>query len=243
VKGAPSMIDFVYKTFERIGYAKPLHPSMTHVSVGLLASIFIFALIALLFRRRMLSSSAYSRLLTLALIFALIAIITGITDWQYFYDGVWLTPIKIKVLFSGILLVFLFLGVLYTVRREGESKKGLSIYAICLLSVIGLGYFGGDLIWGERIGTVPEALGFFRPGEKVFSIHCNACHTGGNDLVTPGKFRPFSGFLTLLRNPKGAGFPKMPAFPIEVISEDEAHVLYHYLVVVYVSHALRPSDK
>lgn len=42
------MIELIYKTFERIGYPKPLHPSMTHVSVGLLSALFIFALVALL---------------------------------------------------------------------------------------------------------------------------------------------------------------------------------------------------
>jgi uncharacterized membrane protein len=237
------MIELIYKTFERVGYPKPLHPSMTHVSVGLLSALFIFALVALLFRRSMLSSSAYSRLLVLSLIFALIAIITGIADWQYFYAGAWLTAIQIKVVLSGTLLVFLPLGVLYTVRREGESKKSLSIYAICFLCVIGLGYFGGELIWEERIATVPEALHFFRPGEKLFSKHCNACHPGGNDIVTPTKFRNLRGFLTVLREPKQAGFPEMPAFPLDRISEDEANALYHYLVMVYVVNALRPSDK
>jgi uncharacterized membrane protein len=237
------MIEFIYRIFERIGYAKPLHPSMTHVSVGLLASIFIFAVIALLFRRRMLTSSAYSRLLILTFIFALIAIITGITDWQYFYEGKWLTAFQIKVALSGILLVFLSLGALYTARKEGESKKSLSIYTICLLCVIGLGYFGGELIWGERVGTVPEALKFFRPGEKVFSTNCNACHPGGMDLIRSTEFRRLRDFLAVLRNPKQAGFPEMPAFPEDRISEDEAHALYHYLVMVYVSYAIRRPDK
>ncbi|MFB3884032.1 MAG: DUF2231 domain-containing protein [Thermodesulfobacteriota bacterium] len=237
------MIELIYKTFERIGYAKPLHPSMTHVSVGLLSSVFIFAVIALLFRRRILTSSAYSRLLVLSLIFALIAIATGITDWQYYYEGKWLTSFQIKVVLSGILLVFLSLGILHTARTEGESKKSLSIYAICLLCVIGLGYFGGELIWGERVGTVPEALEFFRPGEKVFSAHCNACHPGGTDLTRPAEFISLRDFLAVLRNPKQAGFPQMPAFPSDRISENDAHAIYHYLVMVYVSKAIRRSDK
>ena len=110
-------------------------------------------------------------------------------------------------------------------------------------AIIGLGYFGGELIWGERIATVPEALHFFRPGEKLFSKHCNVCHPGGNDIVTPTKFRNLRGFLTVLREPKQAGFPEMPAFLLDRISEDEANALYHYLVMVYVSNALRPSDE
>lgn len=235
------MIDLIYEVLEKIGYPKPLHPSMTHVSVGLVAAVFILALIAVLFRRQMLSSSAYCRLLILSLIFALVAIFTGFTDWQHFYGGASLFPIQIKLALSGTLLVFLLLGLFYGFRSEGESRKSMLIYAICFLSVTGLGYFGGDLIWGEKVATSSEAVGRFRPGEKLFSRHCNVCHPGATDIVASPRFEDFGGFLTVLRNPEKAGFPEMPTFPPDEISGDEAMALYHYLIMVYVSNVLRPS--
>lgn len=235
------MIDLIYEVLETIGYPKPLHPSMTHVSVGLVVAIFILALIAVLFRRHMLSPSAYRRLLILTLIFALVAIFTGFTDWQHFYGGAWLIPIQIKVALSGLVLVFLLLGLFYGIRSGGESKKSVLIYVICLLSVIGLGYFGGDLIWGERIATSSEGIGRFRPGEKLFSKYCDVCHQGATEIVASPRFDDFGEFLTVLRNPEKAGFPEMPAFPLDEISEDEAMALYHYLILVYVSNVLRPS--
>ena len=150
-------------------------------------------------------------------------------------------PIQIKLALSGTLLVFLLLGLFYGFRSEGESRKSMLIYAICFLSVTGLGYFGGDLIWGEKVATSSEAVGRFRPGEKLFSRHCNVCHPGATDIVASPRFEDFGGFLTVLRNPEKAGFPEMPTFPPDEISGDEAMALYHYLIMVYVSNVLRPS--
>ena len=237
------MIDFIYELFAKLGYPKPLHPSMTHMPEGLVVAIFILVLIAVLFRRNMLSSSAYLRLLVLTLFFSLIAIISGYMDWQHYYAGAWLTPIKIKLVLSGVLIVLLILCLLHGLRTEGESISRLAMYALCFVTVVGLGYFGGELIWGERPTTPLEASARFRPGKKLFSKHCDACHPGGIDIVTSPNLTDFRSFRAVLRSPERAGVPGMRPFPSSEISEDQVMLLYEYLIALYVTNVYVPSEE
>jgi mono/diheme cytochrome c family protein len=48
------------------------------------------------------------------------------------------------------LVIFLFLAVVSGVREEELSKKVISLYVACLLAVVSLGYFGGELVYGTK---------------------------------------------------------------------------------------------
>ncbi len=74
------MIDFIFQAFGKMGYTHPLHPPVTHLSVGLVAAAFIFALVALVFRRTILPSLSYNRIILLAFIFAFPTIFLGYAD-------------------------------------------------------------------------------------------------------------------------------------------------------------------
>jgi len=45
------MIDLLYQLLEEISHTHPIHPPLTHIPMGLVIGVFIFALVAVLFQR------------------------------------------------------------------------------------------------------------------------------------------------------------------------------------------------
>jgi uncharacterized membrane protein len=225
------MIDLFYQLLEKIGYEHPIHPPLTHIPMGLIIGVFLFALVAVVFRRTLLPSVAYRRILLLALISAIPTILFGYMDWQHFYDGAWLFPIIMKMILSGLLLIFLVLALLLGPRDEKESKKGLTLYTICLLIITGLGYFGGQLIFeGEgRPENVPIR---FLAGERLFAKNCSECHPHGGNILSSPRLTSVDTFLSFIRDPKGPNGSSigMPPFPPEKISDQDGLKLYRYIL-------------
>ena len=149
----------------------------------------------------------------------------GYTDWQHFYDGDWLFPIKMKLFLTGVLIVLLFIGVIFGRKKETETKTSLGIYTLCLLVIAALGYFGGQLVF-EGEGRAEKVPIRFLVGEKLFVGNCNDCHPRGGDILKASQLLDFKKFLTLLRNPPAS----MPSFPPEQISDQKAMRVYLYLV-------------
>ena len=219
------MIDLFYELLEKIGYTHPVHPAFTHIPMGLIIGTFIFSLVALVFRRNILPSVAYHRIILLALIFSIPTALFGYTDWQHFYDGDWLFPIKMKLFLTGALIVLLFIGVIFGTKKEAETKSSLVIYTLCFLVIVALGYFGGQLVF-ESEGR-PEKIPIrFLVGEKIFAANCNDCHPCAGNIINAPQLVDFKQFLTLLRNPPAS----MPPFPPKQISDQKAMRLYLYLV-------------
>ncbi len=229
------MIDLLYEFLENIGYTHPIHPPLTHVPIGLVIGVFIFALLAILFRRAMLPPLAYNRLILLALIFSFPTILFGYTDWQYFYEGAWSFPIKVKLALSGVLLILLFIALTISRKARSETKGALRIYTLCFLAVAILGYFGGQLtIEGE--GRPQAATTRFLSGEKLFALNCNDCHPGGGDILNAPQLADFKTFLAFLRQPGG----EMPPFPPEKISNGQAKRVYRYIEKLREKQKRRP---
>jgi uncharacterized membrane protein len=224
-KGETTMINLFYELLEKIGYLHPVHPAFTHIPMGLIIGVFIFTLVALVFRRNMLSSVAYRRIILLALIFTFPTALFGYTDWQHFYDGDWLFPIKVKLFLTGVLIVLLSIGVFFGKKKEAETKSSLVIYTLCLIVIAALGYFGGQLVF-EGEGRVEKVPIRFLVGEKLFAANCNDCHPRGGDILSAPQLSDFTKFLTVLRNPPSG----MTPFPPEQISDQKAMRIYLYLV-------------
>jgi uncharacterized membrane protein len=218
------MIESMYKFLEKIGYAHPLHPPWTHIPMGLVIGIFIFVLVAGVLRRPVLPMVAYRRIILLAFIFTFPTILFGYTDWQHFYEGAWLFPIKVKLVLTGVLLIFLSAAFAYTRRVGSETKGTLVIYTLCFVTVATLGYFGGQL---TLEGEVPsEALPMkFLAGEKLYMAHCDDCHPGGQGIVNTQPLMKFNTFRDFLRNPKEG----MPPFSSDKLSDQQVMHLYHYI--------------
>jgi len=143
------MIELIYQTLTKFGYTHPLHPTLTHVPIGLVIGAFLFALAALVFRWTSLIQTA-RHCVILAVIVVVPTALLGIMDWQHFYAGALIFPIKMKLVLAGVLLIFLILAVIFGLFGEKFTRVVMALYALCLLSAVGLGYFGGELVYGTN---------------------------------------------------------------------------------------------
>jgi len=143
------MIEFFYKILATIGYTHPVHAPTTHIPVGMVIGAFLFALGAYLFRRSNLALTA-RHCIMLALIALLPTALFGYIDWQHFYAGAWVFPIKMKIGLAVLLLILLVIAVSLGRKAEKVTRGVLLIYGLCLLNVTALGYFGGELVYGGK---------------------------------------------------------------------------------------------
>ena len=234
--GGLEMIESIYQSLTNFGYTHPLHPILTHLPIGMVMGTFLFMLLALIFRRANLARTA-RHCSALALIAALPTALLGLMDWQHFYGGSLLFPIKMKFVLTAILIVFLLLAVIFGFWGERFSKFMSFLYVLCLFSVIGLGYFGGELVYGTKVDA-EVSKGPAAEGSMIFIQNCSACHLTNSTAtkIGPGlkgvfkgdKFpvsgRPVSeeNFRKQLQEP----FDKMPPFGHLAPGQVEALIAY-----------------
>jgi mono/diheme cytochrome c family protein len=194
--------------------------------------------VAWIFNRKNVAQSA-RHCFILALIMAIPTILLGLMDWQQRFGGAYLFEIKVKLVLAGILLFLLLVAVVYSALAADFTKVNVAIYALCLLAVIGLGYFGGELVYGTREPAAVETKGLAATGEQLFKQNCSACHFTDSTAskVGPGmkgvfkqdKFpvsgRPVSddNFRQILKTPVG----KMP--PFGHLTDEQVNALLDYL--------------
>jgi uncharacterized membrane protein len=87
------MFEFIYQPLTNLGYNHPIHPTLTHVPIGMAMGAFIFVLIAVITRKKNLAQTA-RHCSVLALIGPVPTALLGLMDWQHFYGGLLLFPIK-----------------------------------------------------------------------------------------------------------------------------------------------------
>ena len=168
------MFEFIYQGLAKIGYTHPIHPAITHVPVGLVIGGFIFIIVGRFLRQPVLAKTA-RHCMILALIFVPVAMFLGYLDWQHFYAGAWLFPIKMKLLSAVLLLIFLSM-VLIIGRKSESTTKLILMHAICLSTVVGLGYFGGELVYGSKTTKSDMTEGPIAEGVRIFNQRCSVCH-------------------------------------------------------------------
>lgn len=231
------MINAFYGFLKSLGYPHPVHPAFTHMPIGLVTGALVFGFIALLLRRPILGLSA-RHCLILAWLFWFPTVAFGLIDWQYFFVGAWLYPIKMKLILAGILFILLPSGILISRNPETNFRGPAIIYSLCFFCVVGLGWYGGNLVFGSR--TLPAAKEF-KGGMQVFAKNCNGCHPHGGNALKPNlpllgapELANFHAFLAFIRHPSMPDGSKgiMPAFPEKKISDPQAEQLYQYLVKV-----------
>lgn len=175
------MTEAIYQIAEKIGYTHPLHPAVTHIPVGAVICGFFFILLAKITRRESFANTAYH--LTIAAVVALpIVVYLGFMDWQHFYKGAWLTPIKMKMGLAGILLVLLIITISRGKTASISGKKVVPFYLLSLITVIAIGYFGGELVYGSKVkkveqaGSISESNSNVVLGKELFEKKCSFCH-------------------------------------------------------------------
>jgi hypothetical protein len=205
--------------------------------IGLVTGALVLGLVAWLFRRTSLWPSA-RHCLILALFFLIPTALLGYMDWQHYYAGAWLFYIKIKLILAGVLLVLLSIGFIVTRKPEVNHIASLTIYSLSFLTVVALGYFGGQLVFGGWTPTAPKEL---QSGARIFKGNCSGCHPqGGNIIVTnlPLNIAPqladFDSFRAFIRHPEmpNGSRGEMPDFPATKISDQQERELYQYIVTV-----------
>ena len=218
------MIESIYKLLDKVGYAHPLHPPWTHIPMGLVIGVFVFILVAWVFQRPVLPVVAYRRIILLAFVFTFPTMLFGYTDWQHFYEGAWLFPIKVKLALSGVLLILLCAAFIHTRHIESETKGTLVIYTLCFLTVAALGYYGGQLtLEGEAPSQAVPVR--FLAGEKLFMANCDDCHPGGEGIINTQPLTTFNTFRAFLRTPAEG----MPPFSPEELPDQQVMHLYRYI--------------
>lgn len=223
--GSMRLIDFLYSAFESIGYD---HPLLAHVPIGIIVGLLVVAFIAVVLRRRTLVQSAHYPFVVIAFIAVFPLALLGFTDWQHFYEGVWLLPIKIKLVLTGVLLVLLAAGVLLSRKGDGATKTLLTSYVLCLLTMGGLGYFGAELIFGTSAERAVPKL--FVAGSKIFDAQCGSCHANVTELSNSRQTASFAVFIAFLRKPSGPA-RIIRASPLQ--RSGHAAVSFHHTLSVY----------
>jgi len=140
------MIENIYAALQKIGFSHPLHPIVVHVPMGMIIGMFIFSLLSLKWPKTNLARTAY-HCSVLALVSIVPVILAGLMDWQHSYNGEWKTLIIIKMALSCVLTLLLIYAVI--IRNRGASPRHLFlVYILCMACAGGLGYCGGQLVYG-----------------------------------------------------------------------------------------------
>jgi mono/diheme cytochrome c family protein len=246
------MIDALYRFLRNLGFTDPLHPPIVHVPIGLVIGALVFFAVALAFKRRQLVLTA-RHVSILALVFAFPSILLGAFDWIHFYRAAMIPAIRIKIVLAAALLVLLGLGIVLGGKGKSRSAAIMAIYALSFLDVVGLGYFGATLVYGQGTAlasaAVPASEGKAAPpaggteaGRALFESNCQACHPGGGNSVAPKypvkgskKLASLAQFETFLRAPtmSDGGEGEMPAYGMDALTSGQVKELYAFASKAY----------
>ena len=113
------MIHSVYVFLKALGYDHPIHPMVTHITVGLTIGTIVFGLVSVIFRRVRLKLTAWHCAM-LAIVSIVPTVVFGYMDWREKFNGEWLTPIVIKMILAGALFVCLFAALMLGRVRDWD---------------------------------------------------------------------------------------------------------------------------
>jgi len=241
------MIETIYNLLEKIGYVHPIHPPFTHGPIGAVIVAFCLGLAFLFLRRQNLMLSAYHAVIIAFMLF-IPTVLAGIMDWQHFYSGAWIFPIKMKIALATSLFILLSITLIVFQIKDVSPSILIMLFTLCFFNVMGLGYFGGQLVYEGRNPAVSEE---FLAGQKIFVNHCSGCHpNGGNILIAnlplraAPQLKSYQTFIEFVRNPtlqNGSEGP-MPPFTQSKLSDSEAEELYSY-IIQGLANSMRSDDK
>ena len=139
------MIDSIYELLYQMGFTHPLHPALTHLTMGMAMGAFLFAAASL--RWAELAKTAL-HCVVLALIMVPPTIIAGIMDWQHFFDGAWSALFITKMVLAVVLPLLLLAAIWANTGGRDNFRLSIVLYALCLLTAVGLGFTGGEIQYG-----------------------------------------------------------------------------------------------
>lgn len=140
------MVENFYSFLEAVGFSHPLHPMLTHIPMGMIIGMVAFSLLGLILRNQALQQTAF-HCSVLALLSVLPVIGAGVLDWLQFQGGEWNTLIIAKMVLGGLLTILLAVAVIQK-KKNATPTRMLLFYILCLACAGGLGYSGGELVYG-----------------------------------------------------------------------------------------------
>jgi len=136
----------LFTFLEKIGFTHPLHPALTHIPMGMVMGCFFFSLASLAGKKPELNRTALHCSI-LALIFIAPTILAGLLDWQHRFGGLFEPLIIVKMVLATALTGLLVYSIQLQ-RKAAQEKKIFLVYCLCLACAVGLGYSGGELVYG-----------------------------------------------------------------------------------------------
>ena len=140
------MIESLYNFLGMLGFHHPLHPIIVHLPMGLVVGSVAFSLADMKWPDKNYATSAYHCIL-LSLIAVIPVYIAGLLDWQQWFGGDVNKWIIIKMILGVLLTIMLFVTVQQ--KKKGAPQKKLFIFYLISLAICGgLGFSGGELLYG-----------------------------------------------------------------------------------------------
>ncbi|WP_349431159.1 DUF2231 domain-containing protein [Methylomarinum sp. Ch1-1] len=229
------MIDYLYDLLANVGYIHPLHPPLTHGPIGAVIVAFLLGIAAKLWPNKNFQQSAYYAVI-IAFILYFPTVVLGFLDWQHYYYGAYIYPIRMKIALAAGLLLLLVITLIVGRNPKTPTWIVSTLFSLCLFNVLGLGYFGGQLVYE---GRVPEAGERFSQGRQIFIRRCSGCHVNGGNIIYPNlplrsapQLESYEQFIRFIRNPRLPNGEKgpMPAFKAKKLSDQHVLELYNYII-------------
>ena len=228
-------MDTLYEMLARIGYTHPLHPPMTALPLGMLVGALVFSLIAL-FPRFGKYAVTSRHCFTLGFFAVFPTVLLGYMDWQHYYGGNLIFPIKMKMILAAVLTVLMAVTVLLLYRKlQRQDMRIFAMQVLCFAVAVTIGYFGGNLVFdgqrpaqaaGSSVTAADTSHLTFADVAPIFNQSCTTCHSGHDaplklhldsydavmagskygPVVVPGK----PGESELVKRIRGESTPRMP---------------------------------
>ena len=183
-------MEALYEMLRSMGYTHPLHPPMTYLPLGMVMGSLLFSLISIFPRCGKFVVTA-RHCITLGFVGVFPTMLLGYLDWQYYYGGRLIPPIQMKLILAAVLTLLLALAVVLYWKLPAQDKRIFFVHVLCFATIVGIGYFGGELVFGRFAPdrTETAAAGEAGPGSTtedlrfadvapIFNQSCTSCHSG-----------------------------------------------------------------
>lgn len=141
------MTEVIFGFLNSIGFTHPLHPTFTHIPMGMVIGAVVFRLASFLPRLKMLARTGYHCVI-LALLGIAPTTFTGYLDWQHRFGGGWEFLIVLKMALAAVLTGLLLLTAIKDDPDNRRFDRCTGWYLLMALVAIALGYSGGELQYG-----------------------------------------------------------------------------------------------